>query len=53
MTQPTPVSLEVVDAWTAWMVAAGAQAGPCAFDGWSARTPGGGGPGTQSVLNGA
>lgn len=39
MTQPTPVSLELVNDWTEWMVAAGAELGPCAFDGWEAQTP--------------
>ena len=39
MTQPTPVSLELLDDWAQWMVAAGAERGPCAFDGWSAEAP--------------
>ena len=34
-TQPADVSLEIVDAWVQWMVAAGAAEGPCAFDGWT------------------
>jgi hypothetical protein len=34
-TQPAPVSLDTLDAWTGWMIAAGAQHGQCAFDGWA------------------
>jgi hypothetical protein len=34
VTQPTPVSSELLDRWVEWMVAAGAAEGPCAFDGW-------------------
>jgi hypothetical protein len=37
MTQPTPVSLELLNEWTEWMIAAGAEKGPCAFDGWDAE----------------
>ena len=36
MTQPTPVSLELLDDWTNWMIAAGAAEGP-RFDGWAAQ----------------
>ncbi|MDP1850446.1 MAG: hypothetical protein Q8K79_21835 [Solirubrobacteraceae bacterium] len=36
-TQPTPVSLELLDDWCEWMIAAGASEGPCAFDGWAAQ----------------
>jgi len=36
-TQPTPVSLELLDDWCEWMIAAGAARGPCAFDGWAAQ----------------
>jgi hypothetical protein len=36
-TQPTPVSLELLNEWVEWMVAAGAVEGPCAFDGWAAQ----------------
>ena len=36
-TQPTPVSLELLDSWVEWMIAAGAVEGPCAFDGWAAQ----------------
>lgn len=36
-TQPTAVSLELLNEWVEWMVAAGAAAGPCAFDGWAAQ----------------
>ncbi len=36
-TRPTPVSLELIDDWCEWMIAAGAAEGPCAFDGWAAQ----------------
>jgi hypothetical protein len=36
-TQPTPVTLELLDGWAEWMIAAGAVEGPCAFDGWAAQ----------------
>jgi hypothetical protein len=36
-TQPTPVTLELLDDWVEWMIAAGAAEGPCAFDGWAAQ----------------
>ncbi|HEX4363882.1 MAG TPA: hypothetical protein VHZ75_04975 [Solirubrobacteraceae bacterium] len=36
-TQPTPVSLALLDDWTNWMIAAGAAEGPCAFDSWAAQ----------------
>jgi len=39
MTQPTPVSLGLLHDWAQWMVAAGVEHGPCAFDGWSAQAP--------------
>ena len=39
MTQPTLVSLELLHDWAQWMVAAGVEHGPCAFDGWSAQAP--------------
>ncbi len=34
-TQPAPVSLETINAWTEWMIAAGTEHGPCTFDGWA------------------
>jgi hypothetical protein len=34
-TQSAPVSLETINAWTEWMIAAGAEHGSCAFDGWA------------------
>jgi hypothetical protein len=37
MTQPTPVTLDLLDDWVEWMIAAGAAEGPCAFDGWAAQ----------------
>jgi hypothetical protein len=39
-TQPTPVTLELLDDWVQWMIAAGASEGPCAFDGWAAQLVG-------------
>ena len=36
-TQPTTVTLETIDAWVEWMIAAGAAEGPCAFDGWTSE----------------
>jgi hypothetical protein len=36
-TQQTTVSLELLNEWVEWMVAAGAANGPCAFDGWAAQ----------------
>lgn len=33
-TQPAGITLEILDEWVQWMVAAGAAEGPCAFDGW-------------------
>jgi hypothetical protein len=39
-TQPAPVSLDVLDDWCEWMIAAGATEGPCAFDGWAAQLVG-------------
>lgn len=36
-TQATPVTLELLDDWAEWMIAAGAVEGPCAFDGWAAQ----------------
>ena len=37
ITQPTAVSLELLDDWCEWMIAAGAAEGPAAFDGWAAQ----------------
>jgi hypothetical protein len=34
-TQPAPVKLEMLNAWTEWMIAAGAEHGACRFDGWA------------------
>ncbi len=39
-TQPTAASLELLDNWVEWMIAAGAVEGPCAFDGWAAQLVG-------------
>ncbi len=39
-TQPTLLTLELLDGWVEWMVAAGAAQGPCAFDGWAAQPQG-------------
>jgi len=41
-TQPTALSLELLDDWAEWMIAAGAAEGPCAFDGWAAQLVSGG-----------
>lgn len=38
-TQPTRLSLEVLDQWVEWMVTAGAEHGGCEFDGWGAEGP--------------
>jgi hypothetical protein len=45
-TQPSPVTLDLLDDWVEWMIAAGAAKGPCAFDGWAAQLlgPGSGHP---------
>jgi hypothetical protein len=37
-TQPEYLSLEILDEWVEWMVAAGASEGPCAFDGWTVHS---------------
>ena len=37
-TRPTAVSLDVLDEWVTWMVAAGRAHG-CEFDGWGAAVP--------------
>ncbi len=39
-TQPAYLTLEILDQWVEWMVAAGASAGPCAFDGWTVHAEG-------------
>jgi len=36
-TQPTAVTLEVLNNWVRWMVTAGATHGGCVFDGWGAK----------------
>jgi hypothetical protein len=36
-TQPTAVSLDILDQWVSWMVVAGADNGACEFDGWGAQ----------------
>lgn len=38
-TQATSVSLDVLNQWVDWMVAAGHQSGGCVFDGWGAQVP--------------
>lgn len=37
-TQPTMVSLEILNQWVDWMITAGLQH-QCAFDGWGTRVP--------------
>lgn len=39
-TQPTAVSLDILDQWVDWMVSAGAENGGCEFDGWGAQPSG-------------
>ena len=39
-TQPAVVTLETVNEWVEWMIAAGASNGPCAFDGWAGQLAG-------------
>src|SRR4051812_22965574 len=38
-TQDTEVSLDILDDWVRWMVAAGEAHGGCDFDGWGAEVP--------------
>ena len=38
-TRATTISLEILDDWVRWMVAAGAEHGGCEFDGWGAQVP--------------
>ena len=38
-TQPAAVSLDILNEWVGWMVAAGAEHGGCEFDGWGAQVP--------------
>jgi hypothetical protein len=38
-TQPTSVSLDILNQWVGWMVTAGAENGGCEFDGWGAQVP--------------
>ncbi|MEA2190308.1 MAG: hypothetical protein QOI73_429 [Solirubrobacteraceae bacterium] len=40
VTRPAALTLEIVDAWVEWMIAAGAAHGPCAFDGWAGHLAG-------------
>ena len=39
-TQRTTISLDILDQWVEWMVAAGAEHGRCLFDGWGVQIPG-------------
>jgi hypothetical protein len=39
LTQPTTISLDILNQWVDWMVAAGAEHGGCEFDGWGAEIP--------------
>jgi hypothetical protein len=36
-TRPEPMSLDTLNSWTEWMIAAGVANGPCAFQGWAPR----------------
>jgi hypothetical protein len=38
VTQPTPVTLPILEEWVDWMVAAGSQF-DCEFDGWGTEVP--------------
>jgi hypothetical protein len=38
-TQPTTVSLDMLDQWVEWMILAGHKNGRCKFDGWGAGIP--------------
>lgn len=38
-TKPEPVNEEKLRGWVEWMVTAGAERGPCKFDGWGAEVP--------------
>jgi hypothetical protein len=38
-TQPTTVSLEILDAWVRKLTAIGLLHGDCTFDGWGAQVP--------------
>jgi hypothetical protein len=38
-TRPMAVSLDILLEWATWMVAAGAEHGPCKFHGWGAHAP--------------
>jgi hypothetical protein len=38
-TQETNVSLDILNQWVDWMVAAGHQSDGCTFDGWGAQVP--------------
>jgi hypothetical protein len=37
-TQPAPLSIDTLNKWTEWMIAAGAAHGPCAFEGWAPQS---------------
>lgn len=36
-TQPAAMTLDTLNRWAEWMIAAGVANGPCAFDGWAPR----------------
>jgi hypothetical protein len=36
-TRRARLSLDTLNQWTEWMIAAGAEHGPCAFDGWAPK----------------
>lgn len=38
-TNPTTLSLEMLDQWVRWMVMAGHRNGICEFDGWGVQLP--------------
>ena len=38
-TQPTNISVSILDEWVRWMVLAGYEKGRCKFDGWGTAVP--------------
>ena len=38
-TQQAKITLDTLNQWVDWMVAAGQQSGGCTFDGWGAQVP--------------
>lgn len=38
-TQPTAITLDILNQWVFWMCRAGVEHGDCIFDGWGTSTP--------------